>query len=101
MVPSQQFLFLHQDLFKASTRQNMEIVVFYAQVVSIPLEIGSFGYRSKHNHSDLTEICPGVHFTLQRMRNGTVTCSLGLRALGSCSAVTLSLRQTRLVEKEL
>lgn len=60
----------------------MEIVVFYAQVVSIPLETVSFGHSSKHSHSDLSETCPVVHLTLQRMRNLIVICSLGLRALG-------------------
>lgn len=35
----------------------MEMVVFYAQIVSIPLEIVSFGYRTRHNHSILREIC--------------------------------------------
>lgn len=33
----------------------MEIVVFYAQIVSIPLETVSFGYRSKHKHSSLVK----------------------------------------------
>lgn len=33
----------------------MEIVVFYAQIVSTPLEIVSFGYRSKHKHSSLVK----------------------------------------------
>lgn len=38
----------------------MEIIAFYAQTVSIFLEIASFGHGSKHNPSNLSEICPCI-----------------------------------------
>lgn len=44
----------------------MEIVAFYAQAVSILLEIISCEPGA---NADLGEICPVVHFTLWRMRN--------------------------------
>ena len=47
----------------------MEIVLFYAQTISVLLEMISSRQGSKHNPSNLSEICPPGQFTLQRMRN--------------------------------